>query len=97
MKQSDAIDTILLACTHYPLLIDKIRKYTPDNIKIITQGHIVAESLKNYLVHHPEIEIKCGKTARVDLYTTDSTTDFDKHSAAFFGQALPSNHAIPDQ
>ena len=92
MKQSKKIDTILLACTHYPLLIKKIRQFTSESIKIISQGEIVAESFKNYLVIHPEIEKNCSKNGRIELYTTDSEEDFDRHSAVFFGRALKSKH-----
>ena len=92
MAKSGDIDTILLACTHYPLLLGKIRRFTPEGIKIISQGEIIAESLKDYLHRHPEIEGKCSKNSRIELYTTDSEEDFDKHSAVFFGRALSSIH-----
>lgn len=92
MDQSKDIDTILLACTHYPLLINKIRRFAPKGMKIITQGEIIADSLIDYLQRHPEIEEKCSKKGSVDLYTTDSTEDFDKHSAVFFGRTVKSKH-----
>jgi len=82
----------LLACTHYPLLFDKIRRLTPLNINIISQGEIIAESLKDYLCRHPEIDKKCGKNSNVDLYTTDSAEDFDRHSTVFYGKSLKSIH-----
>lgn len=90
--QSPEIDTILLACTHYPLLIDKIKKYIPSNIQLISQGEIVAASLGNYLLRHPEIEAKCSKSGQIQFYTTDSAKDFDTHSAIFFGRSVASNH-----
>lgn len=92
IKQSKDIDTILLACTHYPLLFNKIQHFAPEGINIISQGDIIAESLKNYLQSHPEIEEKCSKNGEVKLYTTDAEEDFDKHSAVFFGKALKSVH-----
>jgi glutamate racemase len=92
LNKSSEIDTILLACTHYPLLLDKIRHFTPGGINIISQGEIVAERLKDYLHRHPEIERKCGKNSRIDLYTTDSEEDFDRHSTVFFGKAVKSRH-----
>src|SRR5437762_12440093 len=64
LRQDEAIDTILLACTHYPLLLDKIKEYSPADMKILTQGEIVAESLEDYLLRHPEIESKCSKNNR---------------------------------
>ncbi len=92
MNQSNDIDTILLACTHYPLLLESIRRFVSDKINIISQGEIVAESLQNYLVRHPEIDKKCSKNGGIELYTTDSVMDFDRHSAVFFGTPLKSKH-----
>ena len=92
INQSEEIDTILLACTHYPLLLKKIRRFAPDKINIISQGEIIAESLQNYLNRHAEIEEKCSKSSQVNFYTTDSEEDFDRHSAEFFGRALKSKH-----
>ena len=92
LLQDVAIDTILLACTHYPLLLDKIKEYSPADMKILTQGEIVAESLKDYLFRHPEIEEKCGKTGSRQFYTTDSTGDFDNHANIFFGEKVHSKH-----
>ncbi len=92
-KQNPSIDTILLACTHYPLLLDKIKEHTPIGTKIITQGEIVASSLKDYLQRHHEIESLCSKGSDVDFYTTDSTEDFDKHAAFFYGEAIHSKLA----
>jgi len=96
MNQSKEIDTILLACTHYPLLINKIKEFAPQGMNIISQGEIIADSLKDYLYRHPDIEEKCSKNCSVDLYTTDSTEDFDKHSAGFFGITLKSRHLTLD-
>ncbi len=67
LLQSPDIDTLLLACTQYLLILKKIRKFTPSHINIISQGEIVAESFKNYLHRHPEIEIRCTKNSRVDF------------------------------
>ncbi|HRO44658.1 glutamate racemase [Agriterribacter sp.] len=84
------IDTVLLACTHYPLLKDKIRKYLPDHVSLLSQGEIVAKSLMQYLERHPEMEARCGKGGTVQFYTTDSTEDFDAHAATFFGERIHS-------
>ena len=92
LSKSSGIDTILLACTHYPLLEEKIKKYIPGNIQLISQGEIVAESLKNYLFRHPEIEKKCSRNGQIQFYTTDSVKDFNKHSAIFFGKKVNSVH-----
>ena len=92
LAQSGEIDTILLGCTHYPLLLKKFQALCPPNIKILTQGEIVADSLVDYLHRHPEIETKCSKGGNLELYTTDSKEDFDLHTATFFGKSLSSRH-----
>jgi glutamate racemase len=92
LNTSPEIDTILLACTHYPLLKDKIKKYIPKGVQLISQGEIVAASLENYLFRHPEIDKQCCKNGLVQFFTTDSTIDFDKHSAIFFGGKVNSIH-----
>ena len=92
MTQSGTIDTVLLACTHYPLLIEKIRKYIPPSIEIVSQGEIVARSLVDYLARHPEMEARCSKDGRIAFYTTDSTQDFDNHASIFYGQRVQSVH-----
>lgn len=92
LRQSSKIDTLLLACTHYPLLIDKIKQFIPKGMAIVSQGEIVAKSLEGYLNRHPEIEEKCSKTGKLSFYTTDSTEDFDDHAAIFFGKPVKSSH-----
>lgn len=92
LGQSAGIDTLLLACTHYPLLLDKIRAAVPERITILSQGEIVAASLENYLLRHPEIAVKCSKGGQYRFYTTDSTEDFDNHATVFFGKAVSSSH-----
>jgi glutamate racemase len=86
------IDVLLLGCTHYPLLNEKIKENLPKGVKLISQGEIVADSLADYLQRHPEIEIKCSKTGKKVFYTTDSTEDFDNHATIFFGEAVRSRH-----
>lgn len=91
-SQSSAIDTLLLACTHYPLLIDKIKAFAPEGTTILSQGNIVAASLKEYLERHPEMEQRCSKQGIRTFYTTDSVVDFDNHASIFFGENLQSRH-----
>jgi glutamate racemase len=92
LSQNEAIDTILLACTHYPILLEKIKEYSPADMKILTQGEIVAESLRGYLLRHPEIEAKCSKNGTKAFFTTDSTEDFDSHASIFFNEMVQSKH-----
>lgn len=90
-KQSANIDTILLACTHYPVLSAQMDKILKSKIKILSQGTIVARSLKNYLERHPEIEQQCSKNGRVDFFTTDASDDFEKHSSIFYSLSIKAN------
>ena len=86
------IDTIILGCTHYPLLINKIKKHLPENITILSQGEIVGKGLTDYLSRHPEIEKKCSKGGKIEFYTTDSPENFNTAASIFFGKTLKSKH-----
>ena len=86
------IDTILLACTHYPLLMDKMHQYLPAGITIVPQGNIVAGSLKDYLHRRSEMESLLSRNGSMRFYTTDDTKDFDEHASVFFGAAVQSGH-----
>lgn len=92
LQQNTAIDTILLACTHYPLLIDKIGQVLPQHIQLITQGSIVAESLKDYLSRHPEMDARLSKNSKRAFFTTDASNDFDEQASNFFGEEIHSQH-----
>ncbi len=88
MKQDAEIDTVLLGCTHYPLLAKKIRQFLPTHIKVIGQGDIVAQSLKDYLARHPELETRISRHGHRYFFTTDDPDDFEKHAANFFGKEV---------
>ncbi len=88
LKKDERIDTILLACTHYPLLLSKIKEFTPVDISLITQGAIVAKSLERYLKRHPEIERHILKNGERRFFTTDSDTDFNAHATMFYGKRV---------
>jgi glutamate racemase len=92
LEKERNIDTILLACTHYPLLKTKIDQFLPAGITLLSQGGIVANSLSDYLHRHPEIESKCSKTNLRIFFTTDSAEDFDNHASIFFGEPVSSKH-----
>ncbi len=94
LQKSPQIDTILLACTHYPLLLPKILQNVQLGVKIISQGEIVANSLKEYLNRHPEIAAKCALNGKIRFCTTDSTKDFDENGAIFFGKSIKSEHIL---
>ena len=92
IAQSAAIDTIVLGCTHYPLLIKKIRAFLPSEIQVVSQGEIVAKSLVDYLKRHPEIDAVCSKKGQTQYFTTESAEVFDEKAAIFMGERLISRH-----
>lgn len=92
IERAPDIDTILLACTHYPLMIEKIREYAPIDITIIAQGEIVANGLADYLRRHPEMEERLSKGSSKQFYTTDSPEDFNAKGSLFFGEEVNSKH-----
>ncbi|HEY4110448.1 glutamate racemase [Puia sp.] len=97
MARCAEIDTVVLACTHYPLLKDKIAACLPAGSTLISQGEIVADSLADYLQRHPEMESRLSRNGQVRFYTTDSTEDFDSHASIFYGQNLRSTHVQLDE
>lgn len=86
--KDDKIDSIILGCTHYPLLINKIKAYTPSHITIVSQGKYVAQSLLQYLQRHPEIEAKCTKNGEVQFFTTESVEKFQSSASIFLQQKV---------
>ncbi|WP_259070755.1 glutamate racemase [Mucilaginibacter sp. X4EP1] len=94
LGQSPNIDTLLLACTHYPLLLPKIKAFLPPDIQIVAQGDIVAKSLVDYLQRHPEMETRLTKNGTQQFYTTtDDTADFDHYAEIFFEAPVTSGYA----
>lgn len=89
-QKGKRIDVVLLACTHYPLLQDRIMVSLPFDVKIISQGPVVAKSLADYLQRHTEIDEKCSKNGKIQFFTTDSAYDFDRHGSLFFGAEVHS-------
>ncbi len=91
MAQSPNIDTILLACTHYPIIQEKIKAHLPEGVNVVGQGDIVAKSLVSYLNRHPEIEQKLSRNGENKFYTTtDDAADFDHHASLFFSAPVKS-------
>lgn len=86
------IDTIVLGCTHYPILYNKIKKYTPENIRIVTQGPLVADSLADYLRRHPEIEECCKKGGSITYLTTERPEKFDRVASIFMCTPVHAQH-----
>lgn len=92
VNRCSKIDTIILGCTHYPLLIDKIRKYLSNKVNVIEQGKVVADSLEDYLYRHPEIESRCRKNAQTHFYTTESSEKFKQAAGIFLKQDITVEH-----
>ncbi|MBI9062821.1 MAG: glutamate racemase [Marinilabiliaceae bacterium] len=94
LENNPLIDSVILGCTHYPLLIEKIKKFLPNYIKILEQGDIVGKSLKEYLQRHPEMETKCLKGGNVKFYTTESVDKFEQTAGIFFNGELNVEHLV---
>lgn len=92
MQRDPKIDTLLLGCTHYPLLIDKIRQFAPPSVFIMEQGTYVASSLQDYLLRHPEIESRCTRNATLRLFTTENPQKFRDHAFTFIGEDIEATH-----
>ena len=92
LTQSSDIDSIILGCTHYPILIDKIKKFTPQHINIVEQGGIVADSLADYLSRHPEMDIRCSKNGECTYLTTEDEDKFNNMASVFLNEQINSKH-----
>lgn len=92
LRKDHDIDAIILGCTHYPLLINKILKYVPAGVKIIPQGEYVANSLKDYFVRHPEMEHQCTHGGKCLYMTTESPEKFKESAQVFLHEQVEVNH-----
>ena len=88
LSRDSLIDTVILGCTHYPMLFNKIRQYTPENITLLTQGSAVAASLKDYLMRHPEMERLCTKGGETVFCTTETDGKFGDQASVFLKQDI---------
>ncbi len=88
LKQDPHIDTMILACTHFPLLLPKIRLYTPPGVQIVVQGEYVAESLKDYLHRHPEMDARCTRGGTCRFYTTEAEEKFSESASIFLNEPI---------
>ncbi len=88
MRLDPDIDSIILGCTHYPLLLDKILKHTPRGVRIIPQGEYVAASLKSYLERHPEIDARCTKHGTCHYLTTENKDKFAESAKIFMHEPV---------
>ena len=88
MNADNMIDAIILGCTHYPLLKNKIKSYLPDNVEIISQGEIVASSLADYLLRHPEMDARCTKNGEIRFLTTENPEKFSTSASIFLSEII---------
>jgi glutamate racemase len=83
LERDSQIDTVILGCTHYPLLLDRVKTFVPEGVNVLTQGEAVAASLKDYLARHPQMEAKCTKGSTTAFYTTESVEKFREQASRF--------------
>ena len=94
MGECPDIDTVILGCTHYPLLIDKIHQYMPEGVQVIQQGPIVADSLADYLRRHPEIEQHCSRGGTCEYFTTEDPDHFSPLASVFVNEPVNARRVI---
>jgi glutamate racemase len=90
VAQSPNVESLLLACTHYPLLLPRIRAVVPEGVKILPQGAMVAPSLADYLTRHPEMERRLSQGGTTSFLTTDRSESFDRLAELFLGHPVES-------
>ncbi|MFY9153186.1 MAG: glutamate racemase [Prolixibacteraceae bacterium] len=88
LQTDPEIDSIILGCTHYPLLMPVIRKFIPEGVQVMEQGKVVSTKLVEYLSRHPEMESKCSKSGLVKFYTTENVDVFERNAASFIGRQI---------
>lgn len=88
LAKDDKIDTIILGCTHYPILINTIRKHVPNNIALVPQGEYVAKALRDYLMRHTEIDSKCTKNGTCQYLTTENSDKFRENAQIFLREEV---------
>lgn len=94
LAQSPAIDTVVLGCTHYPLLLDKIRLYLPPSVSVVVQGPLVTDRLDDYLHRHPEMESRCSKGGSCRYLTTESTAKFSEAATLFLNEPVEAERIV---
>ncbi len=86
------IDTLILGCTHYPILVNELKKFVPDHVTILSQGEIVAGQLKDYLKRHPEMDAKCSKGGTIQYLTTEDPASFQEKAGIFMDEKIEVKH-----
>ena len=88
LAKDRTIDTLVLGCTHYPILLPKIQKFIPQGVKVVAQGEYVATSLKDYLHRHPEMDMKCTREGKCRFYTTEAEDKFIESASMFLNENI---------
>ncbi len=92
LSKSPKIDTLVLACTHYPLLLPVIERHVPSHVRILAQGPLIARSLINYLHRHSDVELSCSKKSMMTFFTTDNRQDFQEKATLYFGEEIEASY-----
>lgn len=92
LAKDNQIDTIILGCTHYPLLLPKIKQYVPEGIHIVSQGELVARSLQDYLKCHPEMDARCTRGGTCTYFTTEAEEKFADSASTFLNESIQVSH-----
>jgi glutamate racemase len=90
LAQDDKIDTLVLACTHYPILIKKITSFLPKGVQVVSQGDLVASKLENYLFRHPKISERLTRKGNLEVLTTENSNSFDAVASGFYSDKIHS-------
>lgn len=88
LARDPLIDTVILGCTHYPLLYERVRSFVPSGVNVLTQGEAVAHSLRDYLTRHTDIEALCTKGGETLFYTTESADKFRQQASRFLNRPV---------
>ena len=94
LRKDSRIDTVILGCTHYPLLLPKIRRYIPSDVAVVAQGELVSESLKDYLRRHPEMDARCTRGGTCTFCTTEAEDKFSESASAFLHEAVDVHRVV---
>jgi glutamate racemase len=94
LRLDPQIDTVILGCTHYPLLLPKIHKYMPRGIRIIAQGEYVASSLQSYFQRHPDMEQRCTKNGQTRYLTTENPERFKEQAQIFLHEGIEVENVV---
>lgn len=92
MAKDEQIDTVVLGCTHYPIISKQIKDVLPSGVNVISQGELVAQSLKDYLKRHPEMDEKCSKNGTICYLTTENSEKFSSSASIFLTEDIKAEH-----